>query len=236
VGRLRISVSAGEGLPDATRQLWKQASGLEMIDGIGATEMFHIFISSPPESVRRGAVGQVVPGYQAKIVDDEGRELPRGQVGRLAIKGPTGCRYLGDARQAQYVQDGWNFPGDAFMQDDDGYFFYQARTDDMIITAGYNVAGPEVEASLLLHPAVAECGVVGKPDEERGMVIMAFVVLKPGQVADAAQVKALQDHVKHTLAPYKYPRELRFVSALPRTETGKLQRFALRKLATAPSA
>ncbi|OGB14958.1 MAG: 2-aminobenzoate-CoA ligase [Burkholderiales bacterium RIFCSPLOWO2_12_67_14] len=232
VGKLRISVSAGEGLPDATRQLWKEASGLEMLDGIGATEMFHIFISSPPEAVRRGAIGQVVPGYRAKIVDENGQELPPGQVGRLAVVGPTGCKYLDDARQAQYVKDGWNFPGDAFSQDADGYFFYQARTDDMIITAGYNVAGPEVEASLLLHPAVAECGVVGRPDDERGMVIVAYVVLKPGEAADAAQVKALQDHVKHTLAPYKYPRDVVFVDKLPRTETGKLQRFALRQQAS----
>lgn len=236
IGKLRISVSAGEGLPDATRQLWKEASGLEMLDGIGATEMFHIFISAAPEHVRRGAIGRVVPGYQAKIVNEQGEELPRGQVGRLAVKGPTGCKYLDDVRQANYVQAGWNFPGDAFSQDADGYFVYQARTDDMIITAGYNVAGPEVEAALLQHPAVAECGVVGKPDEERGMVILAYVVLKPGQAADAAQVKALQDHVKHTLAPYKYPREVRFVPALPRTETGKLQRFALRKMAAEASA
>ena len=232
VGRLRISVSAGEGLPDATRQLWKEASGIEMLDGIGATEMFHIFISAAPQDVRRGAIGKVVPGYQAKIVDDQGVELPRGQVGRLAVKGPTGCRYLDDARQTNYVQDGWNYPGDAFVQDEGGYFIYQARTDDMIITAGYNVAGPEVEAALLQHPSVAECGVVGRPDDERGMVILAYVVLKPGQAADAAQVKALQDHVKHTLAPYRYPREVRFVTALPRTETGKLQRFALRKMAS----
>ena len=232
IGRLRISVSAGEGLPDATRQLWKEASGLEMLDGIGATEMFHIFISAAPQDVKRGAIGRVVPGYEARIVDEQGNEIPRGQVGRLAVKGATGCKYLDDARQANYVQAGWNFPGDAFMQDDDGYFVYQARTDDMIITAGYNVAGPEVEAALLQHPAVAECGVVGKPDDERGMVILAYVVLKPGQPADAAQTKALQDHVKHTLAPYKYPREVRFVNALPRTETGKLQRFALRKMAT----
>jgi 2-aminobenzoate-CoA ligase len=229
VGRLRISVSAGEGLPDATRQLWKAASGIEMLDGIGATEMFHIFISSPPDAVRRGAIGQVVPGYQARIVDEQGRVLPVGEVGRLAVKGPTGCRYLDDARQSVYVQDGWNFPGDAFRQDADGYFFYQARTDDMIITAGYNVAGPEVEAALLAHPAVAECGVVGRPDEERGMVIVAHVVLKPGEASDAAQVKTLQDHVKHTLAPYKYPRDVVFTDKLPRTETGKLQRFALRQ-------
>ena len=231
VGRLRISVSAGEGLPDATRPLWKEASGLEMLDGIGATEMFHIFISAAPQDVKRGAIGKVVPGYQAKIVDEQGQALPRGQVGRLAVKGPTGCKYLDDTRQANYVQDGWNYPGDAFLQDEDGYFVYQARTDDMIITAGYNVAGPEVEAALLQHPAVAECGVVGRPDDERGMIILAYVVLKPGQTADDAQVKALQDHVKHSLAPYKYPREVRFVAALPRTETGKLQRFALRKMA-----
>lgn len=232
VGRLRISVSAGEGLPDATRQLWKEASGLEMLDGIGATEMFHIFISSPPEEVRRGAIGRVVPGYEARIVGEQGQPVPHGQVGRLAVKGPTGCRYLDDARQAQYVIDGWNYPGDAFSQDADGYFFYQARTDDMIITAGYNVAGPEVEASLLLHPAVAECGVVGRPDDDRGMIIVAYVVLKPGEVGDAAQVKALQDHVKQNLAPYKYPRDVIFVNQLPRTETGKLQRFALRKQAS----
>jgi 2-aminobenzoate-CoA ligase len=231
IGQLRISVSAGEGLPDATRQLWKEASGLEMLDGIGATEMFHIFISAAPADVKRGAIGRVVPGYQAKIVDEQGRELPRGTVGRLAVKGPTGCRYLGDPRQAAYVQDGWNFPGDAFMQDADGYFVYQARTDDMIITAGYNVAGPEVEAALLQHPAVAECGVVGRPDDERGMIVVAYVVLKPGEPSDAAQTKALQDHVKHTLAPYKYPRDVVFVAQLPRTETGKLQRFALRQQA-----
>jgi 2-aminobenzoate-CoA ligase len=230
VGRLRTTVSAGEGLPDATRQLWKDASGIEMLDGIGATEMFHIFISSPPESVKRGAIGQVVPGYEARIVDEHGNELPRGTVGRLAVRGPTGCKYLADERQARYVQDGWNFPGDAFLQDEDGYFFYQARTDDMIITAGYNVAGPEVEASLLLHPAVAECGVVGRPDDERGMVVVAYVVLKPSHTPDAATVQALQDHVKRDLAPYKYPRDVRFVNQLPRTETGKLQRFALRQL------
>jgi 2-aminobenzoate-CoA ligase len=236
IGRLRISVSAGEGLPDATRQLWKEASGLEMLDGIGATEMFHIFISAAPADVKRGAIGRVVPGYQAKIVDEHGLELPRGQVGRLAVKGPTGCRYLDDPRQTHYVQEGWNFPGDTFLQDADGYFVYQARTDDMIITAGYNVAGPEVEAALLQHPAVAECGVIGKPDNERGMIIVAYVVLKPGHAPDAAQVKALQDHVKQALAPYKYPREIRFVNSLPRTETGKLQRFALRAIAQETSA
>ena len=158
-------MSAGEGLPDATRQLWKQATGIEMIDGIGATEMFHIFISSAGAEVRRGAIGKVVPGYRPRWSTTTAREVPRGTVGKLAVIGPTGCRYLDDARQAHYVQDGWNFPGDAFVQDADGYFFYQARADDMIITAGYNVGGPEVEDALLRHPAVAECGVIGKPDD-----------------------------------------------------------------------
>lgn len=230
VGPLRISVSAGEGLPDATRQLWKDATGIEMLDGIGATEMFHIFISSAGSEVRRGAIGKVVPGYQARVVDDEGRELPRGSIGKLAVIGPTGCKYLDDERQSNYVKDGWNYPGDAFLQDPDGYFFYQARADDMIITAGYNVGGPEVEDALLKHPAVAECGVIGKPDEERGMIVKAFCVLKPGHQGDAAMVKALQEHVKATIAPFKYPREIQFVPALPRTETGKLQRFRLREV------
>jgi 2-aminobenzoate-CoA ligase len=230
VGKLRICVSAGEGLPDATRQLWKQASGIEMTDGIGATEMFHIFISSAPDDVRRGAIGKAVPGYTAKVVDDEGNEVPRGTIGKLAVIGPTGCKYLQDERQANYVKHGWNYPGDAFMQDEDGYFFYQARADDMIITAGYNVGGPEVEDALLRHPAVAECGVIGKPDEERGMIVKAFCVLKPGHAGDAAMVKTLQDHVKASIAPFKYPREIQFVDSLPRTETGKLQRFKLRQL------
>jgi 2-aminobenzoate-CoA ligase len=230
IGKLRITVSAGEGLPDATRQLWKQATGIEMLDGIGATEMFHIFISSAGDEVRRGAIGKVVPGYQAKVVDDDGQEVPRGTIGKLAVIGPSGCKYLDDPRQANYVKDGWNYPGDAFLQDADGYFFYQARADDMIISAGYNIGGPEVEDALLKHPAVAECGVIGKPDEERGMVVKAFCVLKPGQQGDAQMVRALQEHVKATIAPYKYPREIEFVTALPRTETGKLQRFRLRQL------
>ena len=227
---LHTTVSAGEALPDATRQLWKEASGIEMLDGIGGTEVFHIYISSPPSSVRRGAIGQVVPGFRARIVDDAGRELPRGEVGRLALQGPVGCRYLDDARQTQYVQGGWNYPGDAFLQDEDGYFFYQSRADDMIITAGYNVGGPEVEDTLLQHPAVAECGVVGQPDAERGMVVKAFCVLRPGYQGDAAMVVALQDFVKSRLAPYKYPREITFLSAMPRTETGKLQRFKLKQI------
>jgi 2-aminobenzoate-CoA ligase len=230
VGKLRTSVSAGEGLPDATRQLWKDATGIEMLDGIGATEMFHIFISSAGAEVRRGAIGKVVPGYTTKVVDEDGREVPRGTVGKLAVVGPTGCKYLDDPRQANYVKDGWNYPGDAFMQDADGYFFYQARADDMIITAGYNVGGPEVEDALLKHPAVAECGVIGKPDEERGMIVKAFCVLKPGHEGGSAMVKALQEHVKATIAPFKYPREIEFVASLPRTETGKLQRFKLRQL------
>ncbi len=225
---LRICVSAGEALPDATRQLWKDATGIDMLDGIGATEMFHIFISTAPGDVRRGAIGKVVPGYIAKVVDDEGRELARGRVGKLAVKGPTGCKYLADSRQTNYVKDGWNYPGDAFVQDADGYFFYQARDDDMIITAGYNVGAPEVEDALLKHAAVAECAVVGVPDEERGMVVKAFVVLKPGHAESAETIKALQDHVKATLAPFKYPRQVVFMANLPRTETGKLQRFKLR--------
>ena len=227
--RLRLCVSAGESLPDATRQLWKDASGIEIVDGIGATEMFHIYISASPENVRRGAIGKVVPGYIAKVVNDQGEEVPRGTIGRLAVVGPTGCKYLDDARQLNYVKDGWNYPGDAFIQDADGYFFYQARDDDMIITAGYNVAGPEVEDALLKHPAVAECGVIGVPHEERGMIVKAFVVLKTGHAADANTVKLLQDHVKAALAPYKYPREIEFLDKLPRTETGKLQRFRLRQ-------
>jgi 2-aminobenzoate-CoA ligase len=229
VPTLRTCVSAGEGLPDATRQLWKEATGIEMTDGIGATEMFHIFISAAPADVRRGAIGKVVPGYTAKVVDDAGQEVPRGTVGKLAVIGPTGCRYLDDERQANYVRDGWNYPGDAFLQDEDDYFFYQARADDMIITSGYNVGGPEVEDALLKHPAVAECGVIGVPDDERGMAVKAFVVLKPGNAPDSAMCKRLQDHVKATLAPFKYPRQVEFVASLPRTETGKLQRFRLRQ-------
>ncbi len=225
---LRICVSAGEALPDATRQLWKDATSIEMLDGIGATEMFHIFISSKPDDVRRGAIGKVVPGYTAKVVDDQGVEVPRGTVGKLAVLGPTGCKYLDDARQCNYVKNGWNHPGDAFTQDADGYFFYQARDDDMIITSGYNVGGPEVEDALMQHPSVAECGVIGIPDDQRGMVVKAFVVLKPGVNGNEACVKQLQDHVKAALAPFKYPRQIEFVSKLPRTETGKLQRFKLR--------
>ncbi|MEW6705154.1 MAG: AMP-binding protein [Pseudomonadota bacterium] len=230
---LRKCVSAGEALPAATRMLWKQATGIEMIDGIGSTELLHIFISADEAHARPGATGVPVPGYRACVLDDEGRPLPPGQVGRLAVKGPTGCRYLADERQRHYVQDGWNLTGDAYLVDADGQFVYQARTDDMIISGGYNIAGPEVEGALLLHPAVAECGVVGVPDEERGQIVKAFVVLKAGQRGDEAMVRTLQDFVKQTIAPYKYPRAIEFRSSLPRTETGKLQRFKLRQEAAA---
>jgi 2-aminobenzoate-CoA ligase len=225
---LRKCVSAGEALPAATRRLWKDATGIEIIDGIGSTEMFHIFISHDEAQARPGATGLPVPGYRACVMDDAGRALPRGEVGHLAVKGPTGCRYLDDPRQANYVKDGWNYTGDAYVVDADGYFVYQARTDDMIISAGYNIAGPEVEGALLAHPAVAECGVVGVDDAERGQIVKAFVVLKAGHAGDAAMTRELQDFVKRTIAPYKYPRAIEYLAALPRTETGKLQRFKLR--------
>ena len=225
---LRKCVSAGEALPAATRALWKQATGIEIIDGIGSTEMFHIFISSDEAHAKPGATGLPVPGYRAMVVDENFHEVPRGTVGRLAVKGPTGCKYLDDPRQASYVQRGWNLTGDAYLVDEDGQFVYQARTDDMIISGGYNIAGPEVESALLLYPAVAECGVIGVADADRGQIVKAFVVLKPGQGADDAMAKALQDFVKQTIAPYKYPRAVEFRDSLPRTETGKLQRFKLR--------
>ena len=225
---LRKCVSAGEALPDATRQAFKEATGIEIIDGIGSTEMIHIFISHTPERVRRGATGYAIPGYQATVLDEDGNACPPGQVGRLAVKGPTGCRYLADDRQKNYVQNGWNVTGDAYLMDRDGYFFYQARTDDMIISAGYNIAGPEVEDALLKHAAVAECGVVGAPDSDRGTIVKAFVLLKPGNDKSDEMKKALQEHVKKIIAPYKYPRAVEFVDTLPRTETGKLQRFKLR--------
>jgi 2-aminobenzoate-CoA ligase len=226
---LKHPVSAGEALPDATRQLWQQATGIVMTDGIGGTEVIHIYISSAGAQVRRGAIGQVVPGYVAQIVDDHMQPVPPGTVGRLAVRGPTGCKYLADPRQKNYVDAGWNLPGDTFVMDADGYFSYQARNDDMIISAGYNIAGPEVESALLQHPAVAECGVVGLPDEDRGQIVQAFVVLKPGHTAGAELEKTLQEHVKASIAPFKYPRKIVFLDALPRTETGKLQRFKLRQ-------
>ncbi len=229
---LKKCVSAGEALPDATRQLFKEATGIEIIDGIGSTEMIHIFISHTPEKARRNATGYAIPGYQATVLNEEGQPCAPGEVGKLAVKGPTGCRYLADERQKNYVPGGamrgWNVTGDAYAMDEDGYFFYQARTDDMIISAGYNIAGPEVEGALLSHPAVAECGVIGAPDAERGTIVKAYVVLKSDSLKSQETIKALQDHVKQAIAPYKYPREIEFVAALPRTETGKLQRFKLR--------
>jgi len=229
---LKTCVSAGEALPDPTRQLFKDSTGIEIIDGIGSTEMMHIFISHTPERVRRGATGYAIPGYQATILDDAGNECRPGEVGKLAVRGPTGCRYLADDRQKNYVpwpDKGWNVTGDAYLKDEDGYFFYQARTDDMIISAGYNIAGPEVETALLAHPAVAECGVVGWPDEDRGTIVKAFVVLKPDNEKSEQMKKTLQEYVKQNIAPYKYPRAIEFMDALPRTETGKVQRFKLRK-------
>ena len=228
-GTLRKCVSAGEALNAATRALWKEATGIEIIDGIGSTEMLHIFISHDEDHARPGATGKAVPGYRARVVDDQGREVPPGTVGRLAVQGPTGCRYLSDERQKTYVQGGWNLTGDAYLMDADGYFHYQARTDDMIVSAGYNIAAPEVESALMAHPAVAECAVIGVPDTERGQIVKAYVVLRAGHAPDAAMVRTLQDFVKSTVAPYKYPRAVAFVSELPRTATGKLQRFRLQE-------
>ncbi len=227
-GTLRKCVSAGEALPAATRALWREATDIELIDGIGATEMLHIFISADEATARPGATGKAVPGYRAEVVDEQGQPVPDGTVGQLRVQGPTGCRYLDDARQARYVRDGWNYTGDAYWRDADGYFHYHARTDDMIISAGYNIASPEVEDALMQHPAVADCGVVGVPDEERGQIVKAYVVLRPGHVGDEALMRTLQDFVKQTVAPYKYPRAIRFVNELPRTATGKVQRFLLR--------
>jgi 2-aminobenzoate-CoA ligase len=226
---LTRTVSAGEALPLATRTSWQQATGLAMIDGIGSTEMLHIFISAAGDDIRPGATGKPIPGYQACILDDDGMPVGPGVTGRLAVKGPTGCRYLADSRQRDYVCKGWNLTGDAYQVDADGYYWYQARTDDMIISAGYNIAGPEVEDALLQHPLVAECGVVGRPDEERGQIVMAYVVLKAGTAATPDMARQLQDFVKQTVAPYKYPRKIEFRTSLPRTGTGKLQRFRLRQ-------
>ena len=231
ISSLRICVSAGEALPKATFDAWQARTGMKLLDGIGATEMLHIFIGAPREAIRPGSTGIPVPGYEAKIVDAEGRDAPDGTPGRLAVRGPTGCRYLADPRQAKYILDGWNVTGDTYLRDGDGYFWYQARSDDMIISAGYNIAGPEVEACLLAHEAVAECGVVGAPCPERGQIVKAYIVLREGITGDAALVKLLQEHVKAGIAPYKYPRAIEFVPALPKTATGKLQRFALRQLA-----
>jgi 2-aminobenzoate-CoA ligase len=227
ISSLATCVSAGEHLPEASWQAWRDATGLRIVDGIGATEMMHIFISASGDDIRPGATGKAVPGYRACVLDEEGRPLPHG-IGRLAVKGPTGCRYLDDERQADYVRHGWNVTGDTYRSDEEGYFWYIARSDDMIVSAGYNIAAPEVENALHAHPAVQECAVVGVPCEERGQRVKAFVVAAPGFRPEPALARALQDHVKSAIAPYKYPREVEFVEALPKTATGKLQRFALR--------
>jgi 2-aminobenzoate-CoA ligase len=231
ISSLRKCVSAGEALPKATFDAWFEATGIKLMDGIGATEMLHIFIAAAEDEIRPGSTGKPVPGYEAQVIDQVGRPVPPGTIGRLAVRGPTGCRYLADERQRDYVQNGWNVTGDAYVMDEDGYFWYQARSDDMIVSSGYNIAGPEVEAALLTHLAVAECGVVGAPDDGRGMIVKAYVVLSEGYTPGPDLTKALQEHVKAEIAPYKYPRAIEYVDALPRTQTGKLQRFALRRIA-----
>ena len=226
---LRKCVSAGELLPLPIFEAWREHTGIKIIDGIGSTEMLHIFISAPEEDIRPGATGKPVPGYEARVIDEGGAVAPPNQVGRLAVRGPTGCRYLADPRQRAYVVDGWNLTGDAYRMDEDGYFWFQARADDMIVSAGYNISGPEVEEVLLDHAAVAECAVVAAPDTERGAIVKAFVVLGEGHAGSAALAAELQDFVKQRIAPYKYPRAVEFVETLPKTETGKIQRFALRE-------
>ncbi len=229
LSRLRKCVSAGEALPDATRHLWREVTGIELIDGIGSTEMLHIFISADEQQFRPGATGKVVPGYRACIMDKAGQPMPRGVAGRLAVKGPTGCRYLADERQKNTVQNGWNLTGDIYVMDADGYFFCQGRGDDMIVSSGYNISAPEVESALLEHPLVAECAVIGVADSERGQIVKAFVVLRDGREGSEPLAAELQEFVKKQIAPYKYPRAVAFRSSLPRTETGKLQRFRLRE-------
>jgi len=226
---LRRCVSAGEHLPAAVSDEFRTETGVRIIDGIGATEMLHVFISAADDDIRPGATGQAVPGYRAAILDFGGNPVPDGTPGFLAVVGPTGCRYLADDRQQMYVQHGWNITGDTYTRDADGYFWYQCRSDDMIISSGYNIAGPEVEEVLGAHPDVAECAVVGRPDADRGMIVHAAVVLAPGVDGDIAKARALQDFVKQTAAPYKYPRSIEFLDALPRTESGKLQRYRLRE-------
>lgn len=226
---LKKCVSAGENLPLPTFKGWADATGIQIIDGLGSTEMLHIFVATAGDDIRPGATGKAIPGYEARIADDTGADVPPGTVGRLAVRGPTGCRYLDNAeRQATYVKDGWNYTGDAYLMDEDGYFWYQSRTDDLIVSAGYNISGPEVEAILMDHPKVMECAVIGAPNSERGQIVKAFVVLNDKSDAGEAAVKELQDFVKAEIAPYKYPREVEFIDALPRTQTGKVQRFVLR--------
>jgi 2-aminobenzoate-CoA ligase len=225
---LRIAVSAGETLPAPVFNDWLAKTGKPILDGIGATEMLHIFISNRLDDLAPGSTGKPVRGYEARVVDEGMKELPRGTVGRLAVRGPTGCRYLADERQRNYVRDGWNLTGDSFVQDEAGYFHFAARSDDMIISAGYNIAGPEVEAALLTHADVLECAVIGIADAERGQIVQAHIVLADGVAPDADTAKRLQDHVKATIAPYKYPRSVKFTPALPKTQTGKIQRFLLK--------
>ena len=232
---LRRCISAGEALPQPTFEAWREATGLKITEGIGSTEMLHIFIGSTEETVRPGATGLPAPGYEAKVIGPDGREVADGAIGRLAVRGPTGCRYLADDRQPAYVSGGWNVTGDIYIRDADGYYIYQARSDDMIVSAGYNIAGPEVEAILLSHPAVRECGVVGAPDPDRGAVVKAYVMLAAGYEPSETLVRTLQDHVKAQISPYKYPRSVVFVTELPKTSTGKLQRSALRALAAEPA-
>ncbi len=228
ISSLRQCVSAGEFLPRAVSDAWHERTGIRIIDGIGATEMIHIFISAAGDDIRPGATGKPLPGYRACVLDEQGRPLPPGSTGRLAVTGPTGCRYLDDGRQLDYVQQGWNLTGDLYRIDEDGYFWFVSRADDMIVSAGYNIAGLEVEWALLAHPAVSECAVVGAPDPERGMIVKACIVLQPGRAADPALARELQDFVKQRIAPYKYPRVIEFLAALPKTATGKLQRKVLR--------
>jgi 2-aminobenzoate-CoA ligase len=225
---LRAAVSAGETLPAPVYEEWMARTGKPMLDGIGATEMLHIFVTNRFDDHRPGCTGRPVAGYEARIVDDAGQEVPRGTVGRLAVRGPTGCRYLADDRQRKYVENGWNITGDAFWQGEDGRFHFAARNDDMIVSSGYNIAGPDVEAALLKHPDVLECAVVGEPDPDRGQIVVAHVVLGPGVTGDDATARRLQEHVKAVIAPYKYPRKVVFCAALPKTATGKIQRFRLR--------
>lgn len=226
---LRKCVSAGETLPKAVSDAWFEAAGIRIIDGIGSTEMIHIFISAAGDHIRPGATGKPVPGYQACLLGKDGKPLPPGSTGRLAVKGPTGCRYLDDARQKDYVVSGWNVTGDVYRLDEDGYFWFVSRSDDMIVSGGYNISGPEVENALLTHEAVDECAVVGAPDEARGQIVKAFVVLKDKANAGEKTAKALQEHVKNAIAPYKYPRAVEFVDSLPKTQTGKIQRFRLQR-------
>ncbi|HEY3016282.1 MAG TPA: AMP-binding protein [Nocardioides sp.] len=230
---LRTGVSAGEHLPAATWQAFLDATGVRLIDGIGATEMLHIFVSAAGDDIRPGSTGRAVPGFTVTVLDEDGNDAKPGEPGRLAVKGPTGCRYLADIRQRGYVRDGWNITGDTFVRDEEGYFWYQARSDDMIVSSGYNIAAPEVEEALLRHPEVAEVGVIGVPDEARGAIVKAFVVLTESARASAGpeKVRELQDFAKAEIAPYKYPRAVEFVDSLPRTATGKLQRFRLRETA-----